>query len=354
MWTSASASHAVADHRQCHAVQAGGLLVGQHGGRLVAGPLRVLDRLSSDLGIVRGSAVRATRGLDEVEGQLSEVLAGRGAVHLLELTADASVEPHAATGWELVVQGLANQVVREAIAAAGTRNRRQKAGLDGLVDHVERLVTGNVTDPRQGVQAELRAEGRPEAQRVDRGTSEVADPPGDHGVDAGRDGHPQLVGAADVIETPLGREQADGLADEQRVAVRRTPHGGGDAPGRRGARRGADHLRDRVGFEPAEPDQADRGFAGELGDRRRQRVSWRQLDVAVGADDEEVHLADLAGEELEQQDRRRVGRLQVVEDDHNRALAGGIAEECRGGIEQLEAGNVRVGGPGREVEDDRP
>ena len=228
LWASSSAMPPRAITARAIAVQAGGLLVGERRGRLIAGTSGVLDRLSPDRRVVDGSAVRADGRLDVVEGKLREVLGHGRAVHHLELAGDAPVEPHAPTRRKLVVEGLANQVVREPIATTATGHRQQEAGLDRLVDHVERPVFTDVADPCKRIQAELGPEGRAEAQRFDRGASEVADAPGDDGMDTGRDGHPKLIGAADVVEASLRRQQPDGLADEQWIAVRRAPHGGGN------------------------------------------------------------------------------------------------------------------------------
>ena len=79
------------------------------------------------------------------------------------------MEPHPPTRRKLVVEGLANQVMREPIATTATGHRQQEAGLDRLVDHVERPVFTDVADPCKRIEAEFGPEGRPEAQRFDRG-----------------------------------------------------------------------------------------------------------------------------------------------------------------------------------------
>ena len=53
-----------------------------------------------------------------------------------------------------------------------------------------------------------------------------------------------------------------------------------------------------------------RGMIRESGQRGR---NVRAFDV--GADERDVHLGQLAGEELEQQQRRVVGAVEVVEDE---------------------------------------
>ena len=63
----------------------------------------------------------------------------------------------------------------------------------------------------------------------------------------------------------------------------------------------------------------------------------RQLDITVCPDDENRAVADLAGKEPKQQDRSRVGRLEIIEDDDERSIATDVPQEGRGRIEQLEA-----------------
>ena len=74
--------------------------------------------------------------------------------------------------------------------------------------------------------------------------------------------------------------------------------------------------------QPAEREAAGDRLARDLGERLRQRSSRDRVDVAVGAEQQHVRRAELAGEEPQQQQRRRVGRVQVVEHEHERpALA---------------------------------
>ena len=72
---------------------------------------------------------------------------------------------------EAVVEGLANQIMREPIATTATGHRQQEAGLDRLVDHVERPVFTDVAHPGKRIQAEFGPEGRPEA------SASIAGPP---------------------------------------------------------------------------------------------------------------------------------------------------------------------------------
>ena len=47
--------------------------------------------------------------------------------------------------------------------------------------------------------------------------------------------------------------------------------------------------------------------------------------------------AELAGEEPQEQQRGRVGRVQIVQDEHDRPALGGVAQELGGRVEQAKA-----------------
>ena len=59
-------------------------------------------------------------------------------------------------------------------------------------------------------------------------------------------------------------------------------------------------------------------LASQLGERRRERIREGRIDVAVGADDQQAAVAELAGHEPEEQERGLVRRVQVVEHQHQR------------------------------------
>ena len=64
-----------------------------------------------------------------------------------------------------------------------------------------------------------------------------------------------------------------------------------------------------------------------------------RLHFSVRRDHEHRRFAQLVNEELQQEERRRVGPLQVVEDEHQRRVVGAIPEERHHRIEEIE---VRV------------
>ena len=75
----------------------------------------------------------------------------------------------------------------------------------------------------------------------------------------------------------------------------------------------------------------------------------RLIDGPRGADDEHRQAAQLAREELQQQERGLVAGMQIFEDEHERLVLGGVAQEGRRRVEELEAGLVGLDRRGRSI-----
>ena len=76
-----------------------------------------------------------------------------------------------------------------------------------------------------------------------------------------------------------------------------------------------------------------------------------RLGVAVGGDREDRQVGQPARDELERQQRRRLGPVQVVEDDDKRPALGDAREQARERVEEQEARllGVEVGGRGGQA-----
>jgi hypothetical protein len=112
---------------------------------------------------------------------------------------------------------------------------------------------------------------------------------------------------------------------------------GYEVPGRRVPRGTLDVLGQLRRAEAAQRQAPRRGLAGDLRQRRGQGGVGNGVDVAVGAHDEHAHDAELAGEEAQEQQRRGVRCVQVVEHDHQRSARGRGAQELRRRVEQAKA-----------------
>ena len=78
---------------------------------------------------------------------------------------------------------------------------------------------------------------------------------------------------------------------------------------------GTDEGADRSGRQAGQAQVLEGRLAGKLPDGGRQRVFGGQLDVAVGPDDEERHVAQLSRHEPQEKDGRCVSGVEIVEDD---------------------------------------
>ena len=181
------------EHGQRHRVQPRRLLVRQRPRRIIPGPPRIFDGLGPDaLDIAqRQGLVASLCGFDVVEGELGQMRIDRRCVKLLEDMSDPAVETHAPTRRQLGVQGLAHEVVREAVPTEHTGNWLQQSGLHRLVDEIERLVRSVVADPTQDLEAEFGAQHGAESESLSRCFAEVPDPSGDHRPDARGNGDSQ-------------------------------------------------------------------------------------------------------------------------------------------------------------------
>ena len=305
---------------QAHPVQAHRLLVGQRGPRPIAGHDRVAQ------GLVRVAALRA---LEEVVRELGRVRLGIRRVDPFEHLPDPAVRPGAPAGRKLLVERIANEAVREPKPPADLGDLDDHVGGQSRVQDVERLVAG---DPPEGEQGELAADDRCAHEQVGTGLGQVGQALRDHLPDGRRDrGAP---GVLEADQPPLGREQPDHLLDEQRVALGAVVDRRGQGLGRIDLGREREEAGDVVLGQPAQR-QPPRGVVpGELGQRRPQRVIAAQVDLAVGTHDQDPRVRDRAGEELEEQQRRRVGRLEVVEHQHERRGAGRVAQKRRRRVEE--------------------
>jgi hypothetical protein len=82
--------------------------------------------------------------------------------------------------------------------------------------------------------------------------------------------------------------------------------------------------------------------AGEAAKRSGELVARVRLDVAVGGDRQQRHVGQRARNELEREQRRGVGPVQVVEHDDLRSALGDRSEQARERVEEPEARLVGV------------
>ena len=278
----------------------------------------------------------------------------------LERGGDGEVEPAPADGRGVGQQGLADQLVGEGVAGRPALGWRDQPGPLGLVEGVEQVAAGLTGHPLDQVELEHPAPHGGREQRPLGGLGQPGQPLPDNHADTGGD---LEVLDAEVAPEPalvveeharLGQVEVD-LLGEERVALALgvdAVHEGGrwllaGQPGHKGRDVGLGQRSQRdTGHQP---------LADQLVEDPGQRRGRLDLVVAEGADDHDRHVGQARGQVLEQQQGRLVGPVQVLEDEHQRALGGGPPDELPHAEPQVATGLL-----GREVQrrrdlgDDQP
>ena len=298
--------------------EVGGALVGQRGERLVPCAMRMLERLGRI----------ADRGrLDEVVRQLG--LAGGGP---FERLAHGGVQAGAAGGGQVAVERLADEAVDEAERAGRPRGLLQQLHRERLVEALQEIGTA---DPRRALERrEL------ELAALDRGHLERFEDLRAQRQKAPADGVAHAVGqrqalAQRLVDAALGHQQAHDLVGVERVALGQRVQRVHELLGGVSAAAVDDQRAQVVVLEPAEVDAHPE--ARQLAEHRLELGSARRTGFVVGGDDEHVRLAHRPGQEGEQQQRRQVGGVEVVEEHDERLAGGGVAQEDGDGVEEGEA-----------------
>ena len=134
------------------------------------------------------------------------------------------------------------------------------------------------------------------------------------------------------------------LANEERVAggsLAERADGGGIRPR---PRQRLDDRGDGRLVEPVQGHPHDRPVAPDLGERRRERVARAELGVARAAEQEQRDALRPGRQAAQQQQRRPIGPVQVVQDQHERPHRRELLEQLGDGVEHPGAVSLRVGG----------
>ncbi len=324
-----SRASAVQEARACADVE--GDLVEPH--RLF--PTETARRLcGAAAGVLERGAERVRRaGGREVVDELGrERVVGRGVTR--QDRRDPRVPLGAQRRGHLVDQYPPDDRVREGVAVAAFHLDE-----DAIANGARQVVGRRRLGPHFGEQAGIDgvAEERRDGERRAAAVAEPAEPARNHLAHAVR--HPARVEVGRGIV--LARQQLDDLADEERIAV-------GLAMERLAERdRVAARAdgREPVGTvrrqEPAEHEAAGRRFAHDVRERLRERRIMPDLGVAVGGDDQDPRVHQLGRDELEELQRRAIGPVHVVEDDHEPGRLGDRREETAHEIEEPKPGAIR-------------
>ena len=292
---------------------------------MACGPRVPVHRLCHVVGFDRHQRDR----LCPVVGELGDVLGGLGAVTGFESLGYPAMQTHPPGGAELVVEGVADERVREAEAPRRQCELAHQSRGDGRLEGFEVLVFGRAAHVAQHGQVEVAADDRGHGQGALGGLGQAGDAAPDDLAHA--DGNAQVGDVADIGPAAvlfkhgarLG-EVAQELAHEEGAAVGLAVHGMGEgdtAVAQVVTGHGLEERRDVDVLEAAQCDARDARFPAQVGEHLDKRVAVREVAVAVGAHQKQRHGCGRAHQVAQQQQARLVGPVQVVEQQEHRGSA---------------------------------
>jgi hypothetical protein len=252
----------------------------------------------------------------------------------LEAAADRSMQVEPLRSRKIVVEGLADELVNEREALRRHRVAHEEACPDRRVEDFQQPRRVQLARQLDDAQVELAPRDRGESKHGDRLRGEALDPVADE--------RPHLLGHRQRQIRNIGRSEARAtlhgkrlhhLTEEERVAARDPVNALDQRRTRLLPGEGVDVVGDIARREPAERDPPAAAY--EAGESLRIGLHPRVL-VAVGANDENPLARDGLAHEAEQEQRGRVGGVEVVDADQDRLLACGGDEEGRGAVEEAE------------------
>ena len=329
-------------HVERAGVVLGRLLVGEHGGGLLGGAQRIDDGLLRVLGVRRATG--------EVMRQLGQVAAVPAPLRGLDRLPHALVDPGPARHRHPLVERLPDQRVGEQVVAGALVRLGQEAGRERLLERAEELVLGQQHDAFEQCGVDVAADHRRDAEQLDGRRLEPAEPPRDDLLDAlGQTEALELRRARAAGVHPRLEQVADDLLHEERVALGLLVEGMGERARRRLA--GAEPYQ-LSGVEFAQAADVELGrepVALQLGQRVAERVA-AALGGAVRAQDQQPGRAGGSRQMAQEQKRRPVGPLEVVQHQQHGRRARQLGEQPEDRLEQPVAlGLGLVQGRRREV-----
>ena len=242
--------------------------------------------------------------------------------------------------------------MREQVGAGLLVGFDQQPGRERLLERAQELVLGQQHHPLEQRRVHVTPDHRGDPQQLDRRRLEPAQPPGDDLLDALGQPEALELGGARAARVHPGLEQvADDLLDEERVSLGLLVQRTGERPrGRlagaqpRPARRSRPRSRPRM--SSCEASRSRRSSVRAL-----VNVSPRRSAGAVRAQDQHPGRARGAGQVAQEQERRPVRPLEVVEHEQHGRRARELGEQPHHRLEQpvaLGLGLVqRAAGAGR-------
>jgi hypothetical protein len=276
-------------------------------------------------------------GREEVVRHLGRI----GVTGGLERLADAAVQGAPARGAGVLIDGLADERVHEHVRPCP--RLVDESGPDADLERVEH---GSGPPPVHGgdeLVPERATDHSGGAQRAQDVGAQLGQSRRDELLHAVRDAERRVAHLQDEPSVALDEhvtvvEVTQQLHDEERVACRVAAQ---RRPQRRRSRppfEGADQLRDLVLGQAVQRDALDRDLVSKVGHGAHDVIAAGQLCRAVCRDPEQPGVLRRAGDVSQQQQRRRVGPVQVLEHEHHRPLPGAGDERAADRLEQQVTG----------------
>ncbi len=146
------------------------------------------------------------------------------------------------------------------------------------------------------------------------------------------------------LQAAVGNKQAHDLVDEEGVALGLPVDSLHQGLGRLNPGGDLDEAGHVALAEAAQEDALAELSAGQLAERVSEGMLASQLHVAVCSENHQAGAAQLPRQELQQEERRLVGPVEVVQDEDDGLAVARVLEERRDGVEQAEAGLLRLQG----------
>jgi hypothetical protein len=162
-------------------------------------------------------------------------------------------------------------------------------------------------------------------------------PPPQHVPDPDRDLSPHGGERVIGLEVASAVEQPDQLGDEERVAFGALVHRTHQAVCRPAPEGGGDEAGDLGFTEALEGDPLNQRLAGQRSEYLGQRLADLCLHVAVGPDNGQPSVPDLAGQERQQPQRSSVGPVQIIDHHQQRPSVCQPAQHLGDGLIEPEA-----------------
>ena len=232
--------------------------------------------------------------------------------------------------------------MREAPRSARCARLHQDVRGDRLVEQQHELARGALLERCDQVEGDFDADHRSAGKQLPARVAQAGKPSADDGLHALGDPKGLACAVGRPAKASFIGEQPDEFADEQRIPLGLAMDRLGETVGRT-LRGGKLDVARHLMHGQSRRIEALRGrHAGDFGEQADPWVSGGQLTLAIDGQHHDAGVGQVHGHEPEQQQRRLVGGVEVVEDQDDGTVARRVPQQARERVEQLEAGAIGV------------